>query len=162
MEGGLPKLAHVPYSTADARQQLLDSVAQAADQLAVALAELSEAYEGLDEQSADRLEEQLFGPVQVAYGRTRRAHSQFAQRHGLPERQFAPANAGPPSRGVKGFLDSAAGSIGQADQSLATLQDSMLPVEVGDPELRADLEQVRTLLGGLASRAHETTRTFGR
>jgi hypothetical protein len=35
-------------------------------------------------------------------------------------------------------------------------------VEVGDAELRAGLEQVRTLLGGLSSKAHEFTRTLGR
>jgi hypothetical protein len=45
---------------------------------------------------------------------------------------------------------------------LATLQDSMLPVEVGDPELRADLEQVRSLLQGLGARAQQIMRTFGR
>ncbi len=38
----------------------------------------------------------------------------------------------------------------------------MLPVEVGDQELRADLEQVRALIGGFAARAHELERTLGR
>ena len=64
--------------------------------------------------------------------------------------------------GVRGFLDSAVDSIGLADQTLAKLQDSMLPVEVGDPELRAGLEQVRELLGHLRARARELTRTLGR
>jgi hypothetical protein len=63
---------------------------------------------------------------------------------------------------VKGFLDSAVQAIGDADRLLATLQDSMLPVEVGDAELRADLEQVRLLLGGLSTRAREIVRRFGR
>ena len=53
-------------------------------------------------------------------------------------------------------------AIGEADRLLATLQDSMLPVEVGDAELRADLEQMRTLLDGLGSRAREIVRTLGR
>jgi hypothetical protein len=152
----------VPYTTADARQQLLDTVAQAAEALGAALASLTEVYEQLDERNADAVEEQLFRPVQMAYGRARRAHGGFAERHGLPGRTFEPAIAGAPSHGVKGFLESAVQTIGDADRLLATLQDSMLPVEVGDAELRADLEQVRSLLGGLSTRAHEIVRTFGR
>jgi hypothetical protein len=152
----------VPYTTADARAQLLDTVADAAELLGAALASLSEAYELLDERNAERLEEELFAPVQMAYGRTRRAHAAFAERHGLPGRTFEPAIAGAPSHGIKGFLDGAVGAIGMADQELATLQDSMLPVEVGDAQLRADLEEIRTLLGGLGSRARELVRTLGR
>lgn len=152
----------MPYTTADARQQLLDTVAEAADELGVALASLSEAYEQLDEGNADRVEEQLFRPVQLAYGRARRAHAAFAERHDLPGRTFEAAIAGAPSRGVKGFLDSAVAAIAAADRLLATLQDSMLPVEVGDAQLRADLEQVRALVAGLGARARELLRTFGR
>jgi hypothetical protein len=152
----------VPYTTADARQQLLDTVAEAADALGSALASLSEAYELLDEHSADSVEEQLFRPVQLAYGRAKRAHAAFAERHELPGRTFEQAIVGAPSHGVKGFLESAVQSIGNADRLLATLQDSMLPVEVGDAELRADLEQVRSLLDHLSTRAHEIVRTFGR
>ena len=133
----------MPYTTADARQQLLDTVAEAADALGTALASLSEAYEQLDEQTADTVEEQLFRPVQGAYGQGRRAHAGFAERHDLPGRMFEQAVAGAPSQGVRGFLEAAVDAIGQADQLLATLQDSMLPVEVGDAQLRADLEQVR-------------------
>ncbi len=153
----------VPYTTADARQQLLDSIAEAVEKLSAALASLSEAYERLDENSADVIEEGLFRPVQVAYGRARRAHAAFAERHELPTRTFAAAaTAGAPAQGARGFLDSAVAAIGDADQTLATLQDSMLPVEVGDQELRADLEQVRSLLGGLGARAREFERTLGR
>lgn len=152
----------MPYTTADGREQLLDTVAQAADALGTALAALSEAYEQLDESSADAVEEQLFRPVQMAYGRAKRAHSGFAERHDLQGRTFEQAAIGAPSHGVKGFLDSAVQAIGDADRLLATLQDSMLPVEVGDAELRADLEQVRLLLGGLSTRAREIVRRFGR
>jgi hypothetical protein len=152
----------VPYTTADARQQLLDTVAEAADALGSALASLSEAYELLDEGNADRMEEALFRPVQTAYGRARRTHADFAARHGLPGREFTPATAGAPSKGARGFLDSAVAAIGHADQLLATLQDSMLPIEVGDAELRADLEDVRSRLGGLGTRARELERTLGR
>lgn len=152
----------VPYTTADARRQLLDTMAEAADELGIALASLSEAYEQLDELGGDALEEQLFRPVQMAYGRCKRAHAAFAERHGLPARPFEPAVAGAPSKGVKGFLESAVQAVGNADRVLATLQDSMLPVEVGDAELRADLEQVRSLLDGVSGRAQQIVRTFGR
>jgi hypothetical protein len=152
----------VPYTTADGREQLLDTLAEAADALGTALAALSEAYEQLDESSADAVEEQLFRPVQMAYGRAKRAHSGFAERHGLQGRAFEQAAIGAPSHGVKGFLDSAVQAIGDADRLLATLQDSMLPVEVGDAELRADLEHVRLLLDGLSTRAREIVRRFGR
>jgi hypothetical protein len=45
---------------------------------------------------------------------------------------------------------------------LAALQDSMLPVEVGDPPLRAGLEDVRRLIGELRGRSRELVRTLGR
>jgi hypothetical protein len=152
----------VPYTTADGRKQLLDTVAEAAEALGTALAALSEAYEQLDENSADAVEEQLFRPVQMAYGRAKRAHAGFAERHDLQGRAFEQAVTGAPSHGVKGFLESAVQAIGEADRLLATLQDSMLPVEVGDAELRGELEQVRSLLDGLSTRARGILRTFGR
>jgi len=150
------------YVTSEARQDLLDTIADAIDEIGQALASLGAAYEQLDEQSADRLEEQLFRPVQVAYGRARRTHTAFAERHGLPTRTFDPANAGLPSQGVRGFLERAVESVEGADDSLVALQDSMLPVEVGDPELRAGLAEVRELVGGLGQHAREFMRTFGR
>jgi hypothetical protein len=158
----LSNLAGVPYTTVDARKQLLDSVAEAADSLGGALASLSEAYELLDEGNADRMEQELFRPVQMAYGRARRTHEEFAARHGLPGRTFEAAVPGAPAKGAKGFLEAAVQAITSADHTLATLQDSMLPVEVGDAELRAGLEQVREMLGHLSSRAHELLRTLGR
>jgi hypothetical protein len=150
------------YTTRQAREQLLDSVAQATEELGSALASLGEAYEQLDEQSADRLEAELFRPVQVAYGRAQRTYTEFATRHDLSSRTFEQASPGAPSHGVRGFLDSAVDAVGRADGTLATLQDSMLPVEVGDPELRSGLEEVRKLLGGLPGRAHQFVRTLGR
>ena len=95
------------YVTAEARQELLDDLAVATDDLGAALAALGAAYEQLDEASADTLEEELFRPVQVAYGRAQRTHADFAQRHGLPSPTFAPASAGLPSQGLKGFLERA-------------------------------------------------------
>src|SRR5467141_3455116 len=100
------------YTTADARQQLLDTLGDAIEQIAVALASLGEAYEQLDEQKADTLEQELFRPVQMAYGRAKRTHAEFAHRHGLPARTFEPAVPGAPSQGTKGFLASAVEAVG--------------------------------------------------
>jgi hypothetical protein len=150
------------YSTAEARQQLLDSVGQATDEIGFALTSLGEAYELLDENTADTLEQELFRPVQMAYGRAQRTHAEFADRHGLPSRVFEPAPPGAPSQGVRGFLDSTVEAAGEADSTLATLQDSMLPVEVGDADLRAGLEEVRRLLGHIRGRSRELVRTLGR
>jgi len=113
------------YTTADARQQLLDTLAEAIEEIASGLASLGEVYEHLDEQKADKLEQELFRPVQKAYGSAKRTHAEFARRHGLPERPFEPAAPGAPSLGVKGFLSSAVEAVGKADGALATLQDSI-------------------------------------
>lgn len=150
------------YVAGEARQEMLDTLGDAIDDLAAALAALGGAYEQLTTVPADRLEEQLFGPVQAAYGRAKRTHSGFAQRHGLPGRTFNPAPEGLPSTGVRGFLDNAVASVAEADAELAELQDSMMPVEVGDAELRAGLAEVRELLGDVSARAREFTRTLGR
>ena len=150
------------YTTVEARQELLDTVAEAIDDLGIALASLGAAYEQLDEPTADRLEDELFGPVQVAYGRAKRTHAAFAGRHELTTRTFEAPSPGLPSTGAKGFIDAAVDAAGAADSLLAALQDSMLPVEVGDAELRAGLTEVRELLGGLRGRARELERTLGR
>jgi hypothetical protein len=97
----------VSYSAAQARQELLDAIAEAIDQIAVALAALGGAYELLDERTADTLEEQLFRPVQLAYGRAKRTHAGFAERHALPAGSFATADPGLPSHGVAGFIEQA-------------------------------------------------------
>jgi hypothetical protein len=150
------------YRTEDARRDLLETVAEATDELGVALAALGAAYEQLDTNTADRLEEQLFRPAQLAYARARRVHSGFAERVGLPGRAFEPASAGPPSQGVRGFLERAVEAVDDADDILAHLQDSMMPVEVGDAELRAGLAAVRELLAQLQTRAPDLLRTLGR
>lgn len=150
------------YRASDARQHLLDTVAEAIEELGFALASLGAAYEQLDEFTADRLEEELFRPVQGAYGRARRTHAAFADRHGLEGRTFQPASPGVPSSRARGFIDDAVDALRRADDTLAGLQDSMLPVEVGDAELRAGLADVREQIGGLAGRARELIRTLGR
>lgn len=150
------------HSDADARQQLLDTVAAATDAIARALGALGEAYEQLDEYNADKLEEELFRPVQHAYGRAKRTHAEFAGRHGLPTRAFQPAPPGLASTGVKGFVEHALQDVGEADATLADLQDSMLPVEFGDAELRAGLSEVRRLLGDLPGRVRRFVSVLGR
>ena len=150
------------YNAGEARQELLDTLGVAVDEIAAALAALGAAYEQLSSAPADRLEEELFRPVQAAYGRAKRTHSGFAQRQGLPVRTFTPATAGPPSTGIRGFVDSAVESAAEADAVLVELQDSMAPVEVGDPELRSGLAEVRELLGSVGARAREFERTLGR
>lgn len=150
------------YTEAEARQDLLDTFAGAIDSIAVALAALGAAYEQLDEVNADRLEAELFGPVQRAYGRAKTAYAQFADRHGMPTRAFATASAGIPSTGAQGFIDNAVNAVATADADLSALQDSSLPTEVGDVELRRALTEVRELLGGVRQRAREIGRTLGR
>jgi hypothetical protein len=155
-------LASVAYIAGEARQELLDTFGDAIDKIAAALAALGEAYEQLGTVPADRLEEELFRPVQAAYGRAKRTYAGFAERQGLPGRTLTPAIPGRPSTGIRGFIDSAVVSVAEADAMLVELQDSMMPVEVGDPELRAGLAEVRELLGDLPDRAREFVRTLGR
>ena len=150
------------YSAGEARGQVLDDVAEATDQLALALASLGEAYEELDEQTADVLEEQLFRPVQSAYGRLRRTHAEFAERHGFPLREFAASSGGLHSADPRVYVDRAVDAIEHADNTLAELQDSMLPVEVGDRELRAGLTETRSAIAELPARARRLMRTQGR
>jgi hypothetical protein len=150
------------YTSAEARQELLDGLAEAIERIGLALAALGAAYEQLDEHNADRLEAELFGPVQRAYGRAKSTHAQFAGRHGMPSRTLATPSPGLPSTGAAGFIDSAVNAAAEADSALSALQDSSLPTEVGDVELRAALTDVRELLGGVRQRARELERTLGR
>ena len=150
------------YTTSEARQELLNTVAQAASDLGFASACLAEAYEQLDEQSGDRLEEECFRPVQMAYGRAKRTHIEFAGRHGLQAAAFEQRSTGLASQGAAVFIGRAVDAVGAADRNLAGLQDSMLPVEAGDEELRAGLKAVREPLGGLPGKAREFLRGLGR
>jgi hypothetical protein len=150
------------YTSAEARQDLLDAFADAIEHIGVALADLGAAYELLDERNGDRLEAELFGPVQRAYGRAKSTYTQFAERHGMSGRTFETPTPGLPSTGAKGLIDNAVGSVAQANSALSGRQDSSLPTEVGDQELRAALSEVRELLDGVRQRAREIERTLGR
>ena len=150
------------YSSAGARQEMLDEIAIALDDVAVAVADLGEAYELLDDTTADRLEGELFKPVQLASGRLKRTHAAFAGRVGAVARAVAPATPGHPSQGVRGFLGHAGDAAARADARLAELQDSLRPIDVGDEELRAGLSETRRILGEVPGRARLFVRTLGR
>jgi hypothetical protein len=150
------------YTTAEGRERILGDLAVAIEQIAEALAALGEAYEQLDEDTGDVLEEQLFRPVQSAYGRARRTYSDFASRSNLRARTFDAHSPGLQSQTVQALIERAVDASQDADQSIAELQDSMLPVEVGDPELRAGLSSVRETLAAVPVRARTLVRTVGR
>jgi hypothetical protein len=150
------------YTSDEGRRELLGATAEAADAIGIALAALGEAYELVDDDTADRLESELFAPVQAAYGRAKRSHTEFAARHGLAPSAFATAEPGAPSAGASGYVEQALEAAEHADDILSELQDSMLPVEVGDPELRAAIADVRTRLAEVPGRARELLRTLGR
>ncbi|HEX4673581.1 MAG TPA: hypothetical protein VH279_14990, partial [Solirubrobacteraceae bacterium] len=103
------------YSAEEARSQLLDDLAAAIDQLAFALAALGEAYDELDERAADVLEDEIFKPLQAAYGRAKRTHSEFAKRYRLPERAFEDRSPGTHSGDPRVYLERAVDAIEQAD-----------------------------------------------
>ena len=146
----------------EAREQIRDDLAAAIDQLALAMACLSEAFEQLDVGTADRLEAELFRPVQKAFGRSKRTHAQFAERYGLPTADFESPSAGRSSQGVKAFVERAVMAADDADRRIAELQDSMLPIESGDADLRTGLSEVRELLDELPVAARQFLRTLGR
>ena len=150
------------YTTLEARQELLDTVSEAANELGFASAYLAEAYDQLDEQSGDRLEEDCFRPVQTAYGRAKRTHTAFAGRHGLESAAFDQQPVGLASQGAAVFVQRAVEAAEAADRTLAGLQDSMLPVEAGDEELRAGLKAIREPLGGVRGKARDFLRGLGR
>jgi hypothetical protein len=150
------------YTTADGRSQILQDLGDAVEELALSLACLGEAYEHLDEQGADRLEEQLFRPVQLAYGRAKRTYAEFAERHGLPPRAFAPRSPGAAAQDPRVFIERGVDAGALGGQIIADLQDSMLPVEVGDAPLRAGLAEVRELVDPLRGNAREFSRSVGR
>ena len=149
-------------STTDARQSLLDVLAAVAERLSLVLALLGAAYELLDERAAEQLETDLFGPAQHAYGRLRRTHIEFAARHGLPPRDFPPAPDVGPSRNLQELIADTTAEVAAADAELGALQDTMLPVEVGDRELRDGIAETRSRIASVPEAARRLLRIFGR
>ena len=66
------------------------------------------------------------------------------------------------SQGAAAFVAHAVEAVEAADRTLAGLQDSMLPVEAGDEQLRTGLKAVREPLGSLPGKAREFLRGLGR
>jgi hypothetical protein len=144
------------------KRQILDELAAAVDQLALALACLGEAFELLAVDAAERLEADLFRPAQRAYAQAKRTHDRFAERAALPNREFETPSPGVSSQGASAFIQRAVAASGEADRMIAELQDSMLPIESGDAELRKGLSDVRELLDRLPRTAVLFLRTLGR
>ncbi len=130
------------YTSAEARQDLLDGFAEAIDGIGLALAALGAAYEQLDEHNADRLEEELFGPVQRAYGRAKSTYAQFAGRHGMVVRAFEAPAPGLPSTGAKGFIDNAVAAVAEADGALSALQGTNVQTVFGPFAIVLRLPQI--------------------
>jgi hypothetical protein len=152
------------YTSDEGRRELLGATAEAAETIGAALSALGEAYELVDDDTADRLESELFAPVQGALGLAKRSHAEFAARHGLEAHAFGGANAAQAhgSTDATSYVEQALESVEHADDILSELQDSLLPVEVGDPEFRTALADVRTRLGEVPGRTAELLRTLGR
>jgi hypothetical protein len=146
----------------EGREQVLGDFAAAIEAIALSLALLEAAYEQLDERAGDELEAEIFRPVQLAYGRAQRTHSEFASRFGLAGRSFDAPSSGLPSQLPNELIERASDAAAEADQAIAELQDSMLPIEVGDAELRAGLTTVRELLSAVPAKARALERTVGR
>ena len=87
---------------------------------------------------------------------------QFAERTGFEVSEYESPSPGLKSQGAKAFVERAVVATADADRRLADLQDTMLPVESGDAELRSGLSEVRTLLAVLPGNAREFLRTLGR
>jgi len=152
----------VSYTADEARRRLLEDLAGAIEQLGVALSCLTEAYEMVDEQLAQALEDQVFRPTQAGYGRARRAFTAFAQRHGLEAAAPEEGSSGTHSEDPRAYLERALQAVERADLEIAELQDSLLPVEVGDRELRDALSGTRELIGAVPGRARALLRGLGR
>ena len=149
------------YVTTEARKELLVEVAEAIEEMSRSIAAIGEAYDAVDEAMADRIEAELFKPLQGAYASATRTYATFASRHALPARRFAPASP-PAPHGVRDLVEAAIDDAAHAEQILADLQDSMAPVEVGDPDLRAGLADVRRRLGELPGQAERLLSVLGR
>ena len=89
-------------------------------------------------------------------GGARRTHAEFAERHELAGRTFEPAVAGAPAHGIRGCSTAAVAAVGEADATLATLQDSMLPGRGGR---RASCAPASSRCARLARRGVRAART---
>lgn len=149
------------YTSESGRQQILDDTIAAVGRLEAALGQLGEAYDQLDERTAENMEDGVFRPLQAAYSLLRRVHLQFAEHYGLSALE-PPAGVVPSPRDPRVAFAQASDAIEQGERILSELQDSLLPVEVGDRELRTGLADVRTQLAPLPQACAALVRGFGR
>lgn len=149
------------YTNESGRLQILDDSADAARELDRALAALGEAYEHLDDNTADALEKAVFKPLQAGFGLLKRTRSEFAERFALPLVEPEPAPEPAPAD-PRELLQQAGDAMQGADDAIAELQDTLLPVEVGDQELRIGLATVRTTIAPLPAACDDLVRTLGR
>ena len=102
-------------------------------------------------------------PPRAAGLRAGQAHALRVRRAPRPSvRAFDLPSPGPASQGAPALVGRAVEAVADADRRIAELQDSMLPVESGDAELRAGLSEVRELLGSVPVGAREFLRALGR
>jgi len=152
----------VAITRQEAVERILTDLGTAIERSGLALACLGAAFETLTTAPAERLEDELYRPVQRAYGRGKRAHARFAERTGSPAASFEPPDPGVASQGARSFVERAVVAAANADRALSELQDTMLPIEFGDAELRAGLAEMRELLTPLPVSARGFLRTLGR
>ena len=150
------------YTNLEGREGLLEALAESAEQIGAALEYLGAAHERLDDMSAEKLEEQLFGSAQRAYAFARKAYTGFATRHGLQTRNFDQPAVPPASLKGAELIEMAANEAEGADEMLSGLQDDQRLIEVGDVELRSGVADVRQAIGPVPERAREMLRTLGR
>lgn len=151
-----------PVTTAEARARIAGDLAGAAELLAAAASSLGEAYERLDAATADRLEDELYAPVQRASGRARRALGQFCERFEIESREIAAPSAAAGGHDARALIDRAIAAVADASHTLAGLQDSGHPIEAGDAELRRAITEIRELADGVPAKARQFQRSLGR
>jgi hypothetical protein len=152
----------VTYTNLEGREGLLEALAESAEQVGAALEFVGAAHERVDDQAAERLEEQLFGSLQRGYAAARRAYSGFASRHGLTARSFAQSAVPPASLKGPELIEKAAAEAEGADEMLSGLQDDQALIEVGDVELRSGVADVRQAIAPVPDRARQILRMLGR
>jgi hypothetical protein len=146
----------------ESRSQLLAALAAQTERLGRAVAQVAEAYDHLDERTAERLEEGLFKPLQRAYGRAQRAVREYAASQGLPQPTLNQAPPPLPAVGVRELVARALSELEEADLGLVAIQDDELYPELSDPPLRAALGEVRSALAGCLQAGRELIKEFGR
>lgn len=146
----------------EARDEITTEVNAVVGRLSLAIACLTEAYEQLPDDAADELEAVLFRPMQKAYGQARATLNGFASRFGLTVPALEPPTPGLKSQGAQEFIEKAAALASATAGQVAELQDSMLPIDAGDPELRRGLAAVREILDGVPAAARGFLSTLGR